>query len=241
MYSKTKIVYFLFIVLSFISIQVPLSACDLVLHDWQLRFYYKFQNNSPLIPLSEISIIQNHFKDAVTDKVLWVTKPSLLTPFMDLILSCFDGWVAKTKWYLIPDNKSLGKIAKNFYNDKNKPLIIDTDKNEFKICLFSDLNADNRCYQLVLAQESRIRCIFQDPNEPWAQEFKGQSCFSIVFYQQLRPENIISVNLYPINNENKALYEDVHYVEHLLNDRKLKARPELYVNPHQKVIPELPD
>ena len=241
MYSKIKKVYFLFLIVTFVFIKVPIYSCDLVLHDWQLRFYYKFQIDSPLVPLSEISIIQNHFNEPVTDKILWVTKPGIFSPFMNLILSCFDGWVSKAEWYLIPNNKSLGKIAKNFYNEKNKPLIIGSDKNELKICLFSDLNADNRCYQLVLAQESRIRCIYQDPNEPWAQEFKGQSCFSIIYYQQPRFENIISSNLFPVNNEYKTLYEDIQYVEKLLTNKKLKARPELYVNPYQKVIPELPD
>ena len=238
-YNK-KLKYLIIIVFVFFLNKNFLFACDLVLHDWQLRFYHKIYIDS-FIPLSEISILENHFKTAVTDKIIWLTKPGIFSSMINIALFSLESWVCNAKWYIVPDNKLLKVLLSKLELDEKKPIIIGSDNNFLKICLFSDVNSNDRCYQLVIAQNNRIRCVFQDSQNPWAQEFKGQSCFSLVFYDQVRFDSIISCNIYPINNGYKTLYENVDLVEQLLNQNKLKARPSLYINPNDKVVPDLPD
>lgn len=215
-------------------------SCSLALHDWQLKLFFKIPINAPFIPLSEISIIQNHLKEAVTDKILWVIKPGHLTPYLDIILSYFDGWVAKSKWQIISNNKSVIKIAKSYSKEKNKPIIIGSDNNFLKIAVFLDANSNNNCCQIVIAQDSRIRCIYQDSKNPWAQEFNMQSWYSLIFYKLPIPGYILSFSTYPIKNIRTAIYEDHSLVEKLLSQKNLMRRPDLVVDPYSFDFPDLP-
>lgn len=237
---KHKKIYLLFISLLFIFRVNSVFACSLALHDWQLKLFFKIPVNAPLIPLSEISIIQSQFKKAITDKILWVIKPGALSPYLDIIVSFFDGWTSEAKWQIISDNKSVIKIAKSFSKEEKKPIIIGSDNNYLKIAVFLDANSKNNCCQIVIAQDSRIRCIFQDPQNPWAQEFNMQSWYSLIFYKMPIPGSIISFSAYPIEGTRSSIYEDHDLVEYLLSKKCLMRRPDLVIDPYSFDFPDLP-
>ncbi len=241
MYRKFRFIYSLIVILLLLCGITKSYACSLALHDWQLKLFFKIPINAPFIPLSETSIIQNHFKKAVTDRIFWVTKPGVLSPYNDFFISFIDGWASQTKWQIVADNKSVIKLAKTFAKDENKPLIIGSDKNFLKIAVFLDANSKNNCCQIVLAQDSRIRCIFQDPKNPWAQEFNMQSWFSLIFYRLPIPGSILSFSAYPVNGTRSAIYEDHPLVEELLSKKSLLRRPDLVIDPYSFYFPDLPE
>ena len=245
---KYFIMYRIYIVKSFLLVILLLFteitdsfACSLALHDWQLKLFYKIPINAPFIPLSEISVIQNQFDKPVTDRIFWATKPGVLTPYNDFIISFIDGWASQAKWMIVPDNKSVVKLARSFAKDDNKPLIVGSDKNFLKIAVFLDANSKNSCCQIVLAQDSRIRCIFQDPQKPWAQEFNMQSWFSLIFYRLPIPGYILSLSAYPIDGIRSAVIDDDSLVEYLLSKKLLMRRPDLVIDPYSFDFPELPE
>ncbi len=239
-YKKINIILLITVFYVISCAQVSYS-CSLALHDWQLIFFYKIPINAPFIPLSEISVIQNKFSKAVTDRILWVIKPGILSPYLDFIKSFFSGWVADTKWEIIPNSKSVIKIARSFSNEEKKPLIVGSDKNFLKIAVFFDANSKNNCCQIVLAQDSRLRCVFQDANSPWAQEFNMQSWYSLIFYRMPIPGTIISFSTYPIDGTRSSIYEDHDLVELLLSKKCLMRRPDLVVDPYSFDFPDLPE
>ena len=216
-------------------------SCSLALHDWQLKLFFKIPINAPFIPLSEIAVIQNQFKEKVTDRILWVTKPGVLSPYNDFIISFIEGWATQVKWEIVANSKSVIKLAKSLAKESNTPLIVGSDKNFLKIAVFLDANSKNNCCQIVLAQDSRIRCIFQDPQNPWAQEYNMQSWFSLIFYRLPIPGNILSFSTYPVDGTRMAIYEDHPLVEELLSKKCLLRRPDLVIDPYSFDFPDLPE
>lgn len=220
--------------------KLPVEACSLALHDWQLKFFFKIPINAPFIPLSEITIIQNRFKEAVTDKIFWLTKQGALSPYINFITSFFEGWAGKVDWVSLQDNKSIIKLAREYANHANKPLFVSSDKNFLKIAVFFDVNSRNNCCQIVIAQDSRIRCIFQDHKDPWAQEYNMQSWYSLIFFKIPFPGNILSFSTYPIAGNRFSIYEDHDLIETLLSKGWLMRRPDLVIDPYSFDFPDLP-
>ena len=241
MYRNIKIKHPILVILLLFTGIIDCSACSLALHDWQLKLFFKIPVNAPIVPLSEIAVIQKQFKKAVTDRIFWVTKPGIFSPYNDFIISFIDGWASQVKWNIVSDNRSVIKLAKSFAKDENKPLIVGSDRNFLKIAVFLDANSKNNCCQIVFAQDSRIRCVFQDPNNPWAQEFNMQSWFSLIFYRLPIPGNIISFSTYPIDGTRVAIYEDHPLVETLLSKKSLMRRPDLVIDPYSFDFPDLPE
>lgn len=240
LYSRLKICFLsFFAILLLCTSQV--EACSLALHDWQLKLFFKIPINAPFVPLSEMGILQGHFKKSVTDNILWAIKPGILAPFLNSIVSSFDGWTSNAKWHVVADNKSVLKLAKEYSGSESNPIIVGSDKNYLKIALFFDANSKNNCWQLVIAQDSRIRCIHRDPKNPWAQEFNTQSWVSLISYQLPFPGNVISFSAYPINGNRLALYEDHPLVETLLSQKRLLRRPDLVIDPYSFDFPDLPE
>ena len=121
------------------------------------------------------------------------------------------------------------------------PLIIGSDGNYIKIALFADQNSGFGCMQLVVQQTGRIRAVHPDTKTPWAQEINGSSWLSLIFYQLPVPGRILSFSAYPVQKNRHSIYEDHSYVETLLNQRILKRRPDLVVDPYRFDFPELPE
>ncbi len=217
------------------------EACSLALHDWQLKLFFKIPVNAPLIPMAEVGVIEGHFKKSVTDDIIWVIKTGVFTPFLKSIVSSFDGWTSRANWRVVPDNKSVIKLAKELSSEEKSPIIIGSDQNYLKIALFFDANSKNNCWQLVIAQDSRIRCIYRDAKEPWAQEFITQSWVSLISYQLPLPGNIISLSAYPVNGNRLSIYEDHPLVETLLSQKRLLRRPDLVIDPYSFDFPDLPE
>lgn len=240
MNRKHGIINAFFVILFLFSGISNCFSCGLALHDWQLKLFFKIPLNAPFVPLSEIGVIQKHFEKAVTDRILWVIKPGALSPYNDFIISFIDGWAPKVKWKIVPDNKSVIKLAKSFSGDEKKPLIVGSDKNFLKIAVFVDANSKNNCWQFVFAQDSRIRCVFQDSQNPWAQEFNMQSWFSVIFYRVPIPGNIMALSIYPIDGVKSTFYDDQKLVEDLITKKCLKQRPDLVIDPYSFDFPELP-
>ena len=236
---EIKVIFFV-IFLLFTGISKGFT-CGLALHDWHLKLFFKIPLNAPFVPLSEIDAVQKHFDKAVTDRILWVIKPGILSPYNDFFISFVEGWASKVKWEIVTNNKSVIKLSKRFEKDEKKPLIIGSDKNYLKIAVFADANSNNNCWQFVFAQDSRIRCIFQDSQNPWAQEFNMQSWFSVIFFRVPVPGNIMALSIYPIDGVKNTFFEDQHLVEHLIGSKCLKQRPDLVVDPYSFDFPDLPE
>lgn len=217
------------------------NACSLALHDWQLVYYIKIPMNAPIIPMGEISILQYKFKKAVTDTILWVVKPGTFTSYINGITSFFDGWAGDARWVVVPDNKSVLKLAKEYAKEENKPVIVGSDKCYLKFAIFLDANSANKCCQIVVEQDNRVRGVFQDSLNPWAQEFTAQSWFSLIFYQVPVPGRILSFSAYPIGGTRTSFYEDHPLVEDLLSKKLLMRRPDLVVDPYAFDFPDLPE
>ena len=240
--NKTKLrLLFAFTLALLIACPYRILACSLAYHDWQLKFFIKIPINAPFIPLSEISSVQEHFKKPATDQIFWVVKPGLLTPYLNTVLSLIDSWVAIADWQVIPETKSVLKVAKQYSQDNVPPIIIGSDRNYLKVAIFLDGNSNNNCCQIVVAQDSRIRCVFNDSINPWAQEFNRQSWFSFIFYRYPLPGYILSFSMYPMKGNRQSMYEDHPLVEELLSKKLLMRRPDLVVDPYSFDFPDLPE
>ena len=217
------------------------EACGIAMHSWKLKCFYKIPVDSPLIPLSEMSIILSKYPEPVTDRIVWLSKYTPFTCFTKIFASIFGGWTSEVDWINVFDSNSVVKISKKFAKESSKPLIISSDKNFLKIALFVDENSRNNCYQLVIVQDSRIRCVFQNPEAPWAQEFNSQSWVSFVFYKLPLPSSMMAISLYPFQGNQTQLYEDSDYVTFLCEHDCLTKRPDYMNNPYEETFPGLPD
>lgn len=217
------------------------EGCGLALHSWKIKAYFKIPVEAPLVPLSEVSIISTKFPEKVTNRVVWLTKYSSFTPLTKIFVYLIGGWTSEVDWCNVFDNNSVIKLSKKLANEDEKPIIVGSDRNFLKIALFVDENSRNNCYQLVIAQDSRIRCVFQKPELPWAQEFNSQSWISLIFYKSPLPGSLMAVNLYPVTGNQTLLYEDSDYVTYLCEHDCLTKRPDYMNNPEEETFPTLPD
>lgn len=241
MIVKRKFILLLFFI-TFLTIK-PFVAegCGIALHSWKLKFYFKIPVKAPLVPLSEMSIISGRFPEKVTNNIIWLTQYGFFTPFTKPFIKLIGGWPSEVEWYNVFDNISVVKLSKRFSQTDEKPVIIASDRNNIKFALFVDENSRNNCYQLVIAQDSRIRCVFSKPDSPWAQEFCGNSWISLIFYKIPIPGNFMAINLYPINGSQYLLYEDSDFVTYLCEHDCLTRRPDYMNNPEEETFPALPD
>ena len=226
--------------ISFAITSLPASACSLALHDWKLVNFIKIPLTAPIFPAVELDTVSQKIKRGSTQKVFWISDHSIISKYSSLLTHYFPGWAGKLPWIPSAQSSSLFELANQEQNNSKPPVIIGSDNNYLKIAFFKDTNSNGNCYQLVIQQENRIRGVFPDTANPWAQEINGQAWLSLIFYKFPLPENTMSFSIFPINGVRKSVYEDHNYVEKLLAEKKLFRRPELKIDPFSQDFPELP-
>lgn len=241
MLIKRKIIL-LFFLIFFLSTE-PFSAngCGIALHSWKLKAYFKIPVNAPVVPLYEMSAILNKYPEKVTNHIVWLTKYGFFTPLTRSFLKLIGGWPSEVDWDNVFDTNTVVKISKSFKNTDEMPIIVSSDKNYIKLALFVDENSRNNCYQVVVEQDSRVRCVFSNPDFPWAQEFNAKSWLSLIFYRIPLPGYLMAVNVYPVESNQLSLYEDSDLVTYLCEHDCLTKRPEYMNNPEEETFPVLPE
>lgn len=219
----------------------PIQACSLALHDWHLFFYMRLPLSAPLTPLAELDAILDRFPRNSLKKILWVANHNFFSSFSRAFLQLMPNWEAHLPWQTINMTTSVIELAKNRQQQSDMPLIIGSDQNQLQIALFADGNSGNRCFQLVLMQTSRIRSVYASHQSPWAQESRGMSWISLVFYQLPMPGRILSLAIFPFYQTRRALIDNHGYAEHLLAQNLLTKRPEQVFDPYTFDFPDLPE
>lgn len=246
---------------------VGLFGCSLAAHEWKLIFYSKFQTNGPIFPFSEADLLLKGEYDPVK-AVLWVNPgaeraitalSAFFLTFYHNLLSSLDletyiasglpntlsanrhknfTWLKNLIW--LP-YKNVGQIS-NFVNDLTDEdfLVIGSDNYSLRVALFSDSNSHNKCYQLVLMQEGRIRAVQPSPKKPSANETKGLAYISVIFYENLFKGDILSFSLYPIAGSRSFFIQNEELVTGLIAEKKLLPRLSIENDPNSYDIPELP-
>lgn len=216
-------------------------SCSLAIHNWKLAYFKRFKLDAPLFPMAEISEISSQLQRNPVQKVIWLAKHTFFTKLAVELIKKFDLPVAKIPWELCEKKASVLSIAHDSLGAEKPPLILGSDKVVLKIALFSDKNSNYNCYQLVFMQENRIRAVIASSVSPWAQESKGKTWLSLIFYKYPIPGNILSLAVFPYKSRRKIIYEDHDYVEKLLQDKKLKRRADLELDPFSTDFPPLPE
>ncbi len=219
----------------------PVQACSLALHDWRLLFHLRLPIAAPITPLAELNAVLDRLPRNSIKEVLWVANHNLFSTFSRAFLDLLPNWEAHLPWQAIPATASVINLARSEPNRPDTPLIIGSDQNQLQIALFADGNSDNRCFQLVCMQTSRIRSVYAHPNSPWAQESRGMAWLSLVFYQLPIPGRILSLAVFPIYQTRRALIDNHDYAEHLIAEKLLTRRPEQIFDPYTFDFPDLPE
>lgn len=196
-------------------------ACNLADHKWQLIGKIKFNYDSPLIPLSEISVASAYFTPNQVKTVYWLTKTNVFSTFSLLMKGLSGNWLAKLPWQ---SEKPANLSDKD--NANIGDLVIKSDKYSLKIALFSDQNSNNNCYQIVLFEEGRIRTLLKTENKLDVKEFRAGNWFLIKFWETFSPQMILSISIYPIEGHENTFYENNRLAQFLLNEKLLKIRYE---------------
>lgn len=216
-------------------------ACSLALHDWKLIFYLRLPMKAPFLPAAEINAISDVFQPGSIRQIIWVAQHSPLSTFSLAFLNLFPNHEARVPWLPSAPVSSILELAREKQKTENVPLIIGSDENQLQIALFVDQNAGNRCFQLVLMQTGRIRAVHASKTRPWAQETRGMSWFSMVFFQLPLPGRILSLAVYPVFRSRIALIDDHAYAESLVDKDLLMRRPEQIFDPYTFDFPDLPE
>lgn len=217
------------------------QACSLALHDWKRLFHLRLPLSAPLTPLAELDAILDKFPRNSLKQILWVANHNLFSSFSIALLPLLPNWEAHLPWQTLPTTASVVELAKGRQDQSDIPLIIGADQNQLQIALFVDSNSSNRCFQLVLMQTSRIRSVYASRQTPWAQESRGMTWVSLVFYQLPLPGRILSLAVFPVYQTRRALIDNHEYVEQLLAEKFLATRPEQIFDPYTFDFPDLPE
>lgn len=243
-------------------------ACSLALHEWQLVYSASIRLSSPVFPVTEMDVPVRRMADSASE-ILWVTdhkwynyahaimfpvvyrflanhlKTAELFKSVDEKLPAWAlkrlPWPLLARWTLLPKTTSVGELAYNMSSRKAYPLIIGSDKNTFKAALFVDKNSNQSCYNLVIAQDGRVRVIHPDPGNPWAKEISSRGYLSVIFYKVPVPGLILNISVFPIGEAIVSMFEHEELVRKLLDYKLLLPRPVSDNDPESIKIPELPE
>ena len=241
MFYQNKILHRLIVCVWLAGCINSVQACSLALHDWKLFFHALIPLGAPVLPLAELDAVLDRVPRNSIEQVIWVADHGLFSSLSLVFLHFLPNWEAHLPWFAENKSSSILKMARVQQSKQKTPLIIGSDQNRLQIALFTDRNANNRCFQLVLMFTNRIRAVFADQNAPWAQETRGQAWISLVFYQQPIPGRILSLSVYPVYQVRKAFIDNHEYVEQLINDNLLTRRPEQVFDPYTFDFPDLPE
>ncbi len=240
--QKLRYKFAVFVTLVWLSLNAcTAQGCSLALHDWQQMFYLRLPLPAPLTPLAELDAILDKFPRHSLKQILWVANHNLLSSFSRALLPLLPNWEAQLPWQTLAMNGSVVELARDRRDQSDMPLIIGSDNNQLQIALFADSNSDNRCFQLVLMQTSRIRSVYASRQSPWAQENRGMSWVSLVFFQLPLPGRILSLAIFPVYQTRRALIDNHEYAEQLLAENLLARRPEQVFDPYTFDFPDLPE
>lgn len=220
---------------------LPAESCSLALHDWQPLFNVRIPVSAPFLPLAELDAICDRIPKNSIEKVIWVANHTFLSRFSLAFLELIPNQEARLPWQAVLPQASVLEMARKGSDKAKTPLIIGSDQNQLQIVLFVDHNADNHCFQLVLLQTSRIRAVYANPQNPWAQESRGLSWLSVVFYQMPLPGRILSLAIFPIYQTRNALIDNHELAEQLLKENRLLRRPEQVFDPYTFDFPDIPE
>jgi len=243
-------------------------SCSLALHEWKLVFHKSFELSSPILPLTEIDIPVRRIAHS-SNNVFWIAEREwynylqvAVFPIIYRVLSnnpelsgLFNdhasglpawalkplAWPLRTQWTLLPKEVSVGEVAFKMSSDKDVPLIIGSDKNVARVAVFVDQNSNNDCFNIVIAQDGRVRAVHANSKSPWAQELNPRSYISMIFYRLPIPGRILSISVFPVNSGVIKVYEHEELVRKLLDSKLLLPRPTSDFDPESNKIPELPD
>jgi len=240
--QKQRQIIAIFITLSWLFWHTsPTQACSLALHDWHLLFHLRIPVSAPIVPLAEVAAISDRLPRNSIKEVYWVSRHNLISAFSLAFLHLLPNWEAHIPWYPVTDNTSLIKMARERQNEQETPLIVGSDQTQLQIAFFGDRNSANRCFQLVIMQSSRIRAVYPSKQAPWAQEIRGTSWISVVFFQLPIPDRVLSFAFFPYYHARKALIDNHGYAEHLVAEELLLKRPEQVFDPYTFDFPDLPE
>lgn len=251
----------------FLFNSVSLFACSLAAHEWKLVFHTKFITNGPIFPFSEADLLLKGEYDPVK-VILWVnpnaettsiTFASIFTPFYQTILASLNldsfiasglpnslssnrhknfPWLTSLLWLPVSNGEQISNLQKHL--DSTDYIVMGSDNYTFRIALFTDTNANNLCYQLVIMQEGRIRAVQPSPTKPSANETNAIAYFSLIFYGNPLNVDLLSVSLHPVAGARSFFIQNEELVTRLIAENKLFARLSTEQDPNSYNIPELP-
>lgn len=260
MQQKYSILVVVIILLS--SLSCTTEACSLAIHDWKSVFHRKLELSSPIFPIAEASAAWRSIPEGPDSSVIWISKHSVFSylssafvPVFFQLMSALNRsshifltpvnlhsfWLDHIPWLALSSTDSVASLAHQKADKSFSPIIIGSDKNFLRIALFVDANSDNRCFQLVIMQQGRIRLVHANPAKPWAQELQASAFISIIFYELPLPERIMSLSLYPIAEHRAFLIDSEPLILRLLEGGALKSRPPSDYDPSSFELPEFPE
>ncbi|HEY9068905.1 MAG TPA: hypothetical protein VIV61_01540 [Candidatus Ozemobacteraceae bacterium] len=213
------------------------GACSLALHEWQPRFQFAFAPPAPILLLSELDLVRERVREGRVSRVFQVTAPSVLTALLGLVPPLLQPGI---RWQAVSSPHLVQPLFLSPASG-SAPLLLGTDRQTFRVALFSDLRSGSCCHQLVLYESKRIRAIHGLAASPWAREADGRAWISIVFYEYPVPGRILSVSVFPVEGRIREVYTAPELVETLIGQRRLQLRPASAFTPDSRDIPEMPE
>lgn len=236
-FKTNRALPFLILIAFFITfLSKPVFSCNLADHDWQLLGKITLPTNSPLLPLAEIDISSRAFTPAQINQIVWLAK---IGPIQSLFLGLrglSGSWLAKLPWLTASFGEDVSKTWAGKH--KEKTLFIKSDNYILKAAFYSDQNSKNRCFDLIILEEGRIRLMNNNVSKPFVGEFKGATWLSIKFWNKPSFSNVLSITFYPWKGHSTVVYENTKLADKLLNNNSLMRRTDA---PQNEILDDFPN
>jgi hypothetical protein len=209
-----------------------LPACNLGMHEWETAMIVDFPLTGPLLPASEINIINDRLVPADVNTLLWTTE-SFDTLFHAMLFRHLlpERWPTKLPW-LFANSSSLANARIDA-----KTLLVSPDAYRLRVILFRDRLSAYRCQQLVIMQEGQMRLAIPAGTPPLAEQYTARTWLSVFFFDIPAPQALISATFSPVGGHPYEAYLNLELVESLLNEGLIQRRPDNYVSVNPESFP----
>lgn len=259
-------IFFLFVLSIFINNEA--FSCSLAIHEWHLVWYKKLVTETPFLPLCESDIlVKGEFQPV--KNIYWVTPKAnsdftlikaLLIPVYNAFLGSLHlheymgvglpvtlspnreknfPWCKALSWLPLENGSKLGEILNN--HPVKDYIVMGSDKNTLKIAIFADALSNNKCFQVVILQDGRLRAVQPSDTKPTATEVRALAYASFIFYGNPINCNFLSISLSPIAGSRCFFFQNEEYADKLVSEGKLARRAASESDPASFNIPDIPE
>ncbi len=217
---------------------LPVSACTLADHAWQAVVFRAWDLDRPVVLQGILSWLVRNVPGQPRE-VWFKTGGPGDGGAIDAFRAMVGGWVAQAAWHPLGPTGGLVERVRTLASEGDAPVAVVAGVDQVRVWagIFRDANAAEGCFQILVAQEARVRAILTGPVSPWAEERILRSWASAVFYGPPVPASLLALTV-TFDGETPAVkIDDADKVALLISAKRLKQ----FVPKPGGTAPELPE